>query len=107
MPRPDPRSLEAKAYRPWYSTARWQKLRWSILVRDRFTCRRCKRVEPNTSLLVADHIKEHKGDERLFWDRDNLQSLCKHCHDSAKQSFEKTGRKRALIGLDGWPIDEG
>ncbi|WP_295810387.1 hypothetical protein [uncultured Nitratireductor sp.] len=52
-------------------------------------------------------MKEHKGDERLFWDRDNLQCLCKHCHDSAKQSFEKTGRKRALIGLDGWPIDEG
>lgn len=77
-----------QAWRKWYKTARWQKLRWSILVRDVFTCRRCKRVEGNTALLVADHIEPHRGDERRFWDADNLQCLCKACHDSDKQRAE-------------------
>jgi 5-methylcytosine-specific restriction enzyme A len=76
------------AYRQWYKTARWQRLRWSVLVRDHFTCRRCFRLEGNTALLVADHIVPHRGDHALFWDDDNLQTLCKPCHDSAKQREE-------------------
>lgn len=55
-----------------------------------FTCRMCDRIEANTSKLVADHKAPHRGDERLFWDADNLQCLCKSCHDSLKQSEERT-----------------
>jgi 5-methylcytosine-specific restriction enzyme A len=32
------------------------------------------------SATVADHITPHKGDPVLFWDPDNLQSLCAACH---------------------------
>lgn len=76
-------------WRAWYKTARWQKLRWSILVRDLFTCQRCNKVEGNTRLLVADHKRPHRGDEALFWDAENLQCLCKPCHDSVKQAEER------------------
>lgn len=78
-------------WRAWYKTARWQKLRWSVLVRDLFTCQRpqCHRIEPNTSLLVADHKVAHRGDERLFWDETNLQCICKSCHDGDKQREER------------------
>ncbi|MCB1476619.1 MAG: HNH endonuclease [Rhodobiaceae bacterium] len=79
----------ALPWRGWYKTARWQKLRWSVLVRDLFTCRMCKRIEADTSKLVADHIKAHRGDEALFWDAENIQTLCKPCHDSAKQQEEQ------------------
>jgi 5-methylcytosine-specific restriction endonuclease McrA len=48
------------------------------------TCCRCG--EPAS---VVDHIKPHKGDDRLFWDRTNWQPLCRHCHNSAKQAQEK------------------
>lgn len=78
-------------WRKWYKTARWQRLRWSVLVRDLFTCRRCRRVEVVTSLLVADHIKPHRGDASLFWDDGNLQCLCKSCHDTFKQAEERAG----------------
>lgn len=81
-----------QAWRKWYKTSRWQKLRWSILERDMFTCKRCGRIEGETSLLVADHFTPHRGDEQLFWDEGNLQCLCKTCHDSAKQSEERAGR---------------
>lgn len=47
-------------------------------------------MEADTSRLVCDHIKPHRGDERLFWDRANLQTLCKPCHDSLKQVEEQS-----------------
>ncbi|MEI4488986.1 HNH endonuclease signature motif containing protein [Frigidibacter sp. MR17.14] len=76
-------------WRAWYKTARWQKLRWSVLVRDLFTCRRCGKLEGETKLLVADHRIPHRGDEALFWEAGNLQCLCKPCHDRDKQREEK------------------
>jgi hypothetical protein len=37
----------------FYKTAKWQRLRWSILVRDGFTCQDCGRMQIDTSLLHA------------------------------------------------------
>ena len=85
------RVRDQRAWRQWYKTSRWQKLRWSVLVRDQFTCGRCKRVEGDTSNLVADHRRPHRGDETLFWDAANLWTLCKPCHDSWKQQQERAG----------------
>jgi 5-methylcytosine-specific restriction endonuclease McrA len=95
---------QTQEWRRWYKTSRWQKLRWSILVRDLFTCRRCDRIEPDTSKLVADHKIPHRGDDALFWDEKNLQCLCKPCHDRDKQSEERRGY---AVGsdIDGRPID--
>ncbi len=78
-----------QAWRAWYKTSKWQKLRWSVLTRDLFTCQMCGKMEANTSQLVSDHIKPHRGNEALFWDRDNLQCLCTNCHNSAKQKEEQ------------------
>lgn len=94
-------------WRKWYKTARWQRLRWSVLVNARFTCAMCGRIEPDTSLLVGDHIRPHRGDVTLFWDEANIQCLCKACHDSAKQSAERSGRVRLSTGSDGWPRENG
>ncbi len=80
---------ETLPWRRWVKTARWQRLRWSVLVRDLFTCQKCKRIETDTSQLVADHKTPHRGDERLFWDDANLQCLCKTCHDVVKQTEEQ------------------
>ncbi|OWU83816.1 HNH endonuclease [Oceanicola sp. 22II-s10i] len=93
---PRDHDLERKARNPgraWYGTARWQRLRWAVLVRDLFTCAKCGRVEGQTSQLVADHIEPHRGDPALFWDEGNLQCLCKPCHDSEKQREERGGRR--------------
>lgn len=82
----------AAPWRRWYKTARWQKLRMDVLLRDHFTCQRveCTRVEADTSRLVCDHRRPHRGDERLFWDQENLQTLCKRCHDGVKQRDEQS-----------------
>lgn len=78
-------------WRKWYSTARWKKLRWSVLLRDAFTCQRCGRLEGDTSQLVANHKRPHRGNETLFWDDRNLETACKPCHDGAIQSEERRG----------------
>jgi len=71
-------------WRKWYKTARWQKLRMQVLIEAAFTCCRCGAVRPSP-LMVADHRKAHKGNAAMFWDRGNLQAMCKACHDSEKQ----------------------
>lgn len=78
-------------WRKWYKTARWRGLRLQVFARDLFQCRLpgCGRIEGNTARLVCDHIKPHRGNERLFWDTANLQTLCKTCHDSVKQAEEQ------------------
>jgi len=88
------RYRDAAPWRAWYKTRRWQRLRWSVLVRDLFTCQRCRRVEADTSQLVADHRRPHRGVEAAFWEEGNLWTLCKPCHDSWKQAEERSGRTR-------------
>jgi 5-methylcytosine-specific restriction protein A len=41
---------------------------------------------------VVDHIIPHKGDKALFYDFDNLQSLCTRCHN------RKTAREDGGFG---------
>jgi 5-methylcytosine-specific restriction protein A len=59
---------------------RWQVARVAHL-RDHPLCVRCLALGDTTAANVVDHIKPHKGDQALFWQRDNWQSLCKRCHD--------------------------
>ena len=86
-----------------YSTAAWGKLRAGQLLRQPL-CEFClpNHISPAT---VVDHIIPHKGDPVLFFSSDNLQSLCKQCHDSAKQSAEKRGVAAVGCDEDGTPLD--
>ena len=38
---------------------------------------------------LVDHIIPHKGDQTLFWDWRNWQSLCTPCHSGQKQRDER------------------
>lgn len=90
-------------YKHLYNTKRWYRMRWHQLSTHPLCCM-CARLEKITAATVADHIKAHRGDETLFFDPDNLQSLCKPCHDGAKQQLEKSGTLRGC-GVDGMPLD--
>ena len=94
--------------RPWrhlYKTKGWYRLRYYQL-RKEPTCRYCEAQGRIEAATVVDHIKAHKGDESLFYDENNLQSLCKQHHDSAKQKEEN---RDIVIGgdIEGFPIDDG
>jgi 5-methylcytosine-specific restriction endonuclease McrA len=92
--------------KPWmhlYHSKQWHSLRVRQLKASPL-CVMCGQLGNTVAATVVDHIKPHRGDESLFFNPANLQSLCKRCHDSAKQTLERSG---VLIGCgaDGTPLD--
>jgi 5-methylcytosine-specific restriction endonuclease McrA len=88
-----------------YNTSRWRKLRLKILAQQPL-CKICERMGKVTASDTVDHIIPHKGNPKLFWDVNNLQGVCKSCHDSIKAAEERSGK---VSGCDasGMPIDPG
>ena len=66
-------------------TAAWEAARLEFLAYHP-ACACCR--APAT---VVDHVKPHRGDMRLFWDRENWQPLCAPCHNRIKQRLERAG----------------
>jgi 5-methylcytosine-specific restriction protein A len=60
--------------------SRWRRAREGWL-RSHPLCAEHERQGEVVAAMVVDHIRPHKGDRVLFWDRGNWQSLCKACHD--------------------------
>lgn len=79
-----------RVWRAWYRTARWYALRKDVLLRDAYACRMCGRVIGLKGEAAVDHIKRHHGDAKLFWDINNLQTLCSPCHSGEKQRQERS-----------------
>ena len=73
-----PRPQWAGAERPneaLYNTTRWRKLR-----REALQANGCCALCGATDRLHVHHITPPKGDEELFFDRNNLTVLCETCH---------------------------
>ena len=67
--------------------SRWQKARHAYLQKHPL-CVECMKNGKYVRATVVDHIVPHKGDQSLFWDAKNWQSLCKSCHDRKTLSEE-------------------
>lgn len=92
--------------RPWrklYSTARWKRLRIAQLQAEPL-CRFCKARGIIKPANTVDHIEPHRGDEELFWNPENLQSLDTICHNALKQQMESGGYS-SMCDDDGMPLD--
>jgi len=100
-------ALATQAPRPSSRTrgynARWEKSRLTYLAHHPL-CTKCEASGHVTPATVVDHIIPHRGDQALFWDTANWQSLCKDHHDSTKQREERRGY---VAGSDaaGRPLD--
>ena len=94
------RSPEAAQYHKLYRTARRQRLRASQLAAHPL-CAMC--VPRVTVATVADHITAHRGNEALFFDPTNVQSLCADHHNIDKAKAER-GRPVQEVDGQGWPV---
>lgn len=83
--------------------SRWQTARATFL-RSHPLCVECAKQGKVTAAIVVDHITPHRGDQTLFWDEANWQSLCKPHHDRDKQIIESRGYT-SDVGPDGLPLD--
>lgn len=97
------RSEAAQAYRWLYGTPRWKAARETQLCKQPL-CEECLKVGFTTAATVVNHIKPHKGDETLFWNPTNHQSVCKPHHDGPIQKAELLGFSPA-VDAGGWPTD--
>ena len=86
-----------------YNSAQWRRLRADQLQQSPF-CEFCAKQGYLIPATIADHKLPHRGDHRLFFDPWNLQSLCKTCHDGAKQVQERSGYLRGS-NRNGHPLD--
>lgn len=96
-------------YKRLYNSKQWKQLRLQTFLRDEYQCAICgkpvKDWYKHPHAAVCDHITPHKGEASLFYDPSNLQTVGKSCHDGHKQSIEKGGKGRLVIGVDGWPVE--
>ena len=87
-----------------YNRKAWKELRLDLLAKEP-VCVFWLREGKLTPATVVDHIQAHKGDIALFLDPENLQSLCKLHHDSAKQKAESKQVNHIGCDENGLPID--
>lgn len=73
------------ASRRGYGSA-WQRARKKYLSAHPL-CVECMKAGRYVKATDVDHIVPHRGDVQLFWDEDNWQALCHHCH-SVKSGCE-------------------
>lgn len=67
---------------------KWQQAREGYL-RNHPLCVMCKEIDGRAvPATVVDHRIPHRGDQALFWDKSNWQSLCAHHHSATKQAEE-------------------
>lgn len=59
--------------------SRWQKARETFLRRNPL-CRMCLDADLIVQAEMVDHVIPHRGNQDLFWDTDNWQSLCQRHH---------------------------
>jgi 5-methylcytosine-specific restriction enzyme A len=86
--------------------SRWRRAR-SLYLAEHPWCARCLDEGRLTPATVVDHVEPHRGDERLFWDQDQWQALCKQHHDAKTVRDGRWGRRhlsdgaaRSIYGCD-------
>lgn len=92
-----------RPYRYLYKSARWKVMR----IKKRQANPLCERHLARGQIVrmtQVHHKIPHRGNRDLFFDEDNLESLCDSCHNSEAQQQEKGGFS-STIGPDGWPYD--
>ena len=95
--KPKHQRRESEDWHWLYGLSVWrEELRPAQLLKEPF-CRHCRENSLRVRATVVDHVVPHRGNIALFADPENLQSLCKRCHDRKsmreRQERQKNGAK--------------
>ena len=86
---PSEKMIKNEQYKPrLYDTPAWRTCSKRFLAENPL-CVFCKKKGIIKTANVIAHIIPHRGDKALFWDENNWQPLCYHCHNSIKKRIEK------------------
>jgi 5-methylcytosine-specific restriction enzyme A len=90
-------------YRHFYNKRQWRR-RSQAQKRRAPLCQICLSEGQITPAEISDHVQPHKGNINSFI-LGELQSLCRHHHESTKKIIEQRGYD-PRVGEDGWPVDQ-
>lgn len=75
----------------FYHSKEWQAVRQHVLDRDGYICQVCKRGGRITPATTVHHIKPVRVDSKMALSLENLETICKACHNA-----EHTERAQSL-----------
>ena len=87
--------MRDKSHHVLYDGA-WKRYRKQYCIDHPF-CAICPTYGQQSATTTVDHIKDHKGDQTLFWDPNNHQALCTRCHSI--KTAKATGKRYQMIPL--------
>lgn len=82
-----------------YYTNRWKALS-ANQKRKQPLCENCLAIGLVREGRIADHIKEARDKPELFWNPDNLQTLCWSCHTIKTNKERRKRAKGKYKGVD-------
>jgi 5-methylcytosine-specific restriction protein A len=84
-------SIQAGSWRPSNANSsergygwKWQQARLGFLKKHPI-CVVCEAEGRIVEATVVDHVIPHRGDQTLFWDRQNWRAICSPHHNSDAQ----------------------
>ncbi len=85
---------KSEKIREFYKSADWRRVRQLKLLQSRGICERCG--NPGTEIHHKIYLtNENVEDASIALNLDNLECLCKECHNNEHQRF--SGQNKALI----------
>ena len=64
-----------------YKSKQWKRKRQTVLRRDEYRCRECRRYGKTTDGTTVHHVNQLKDRPELCLTTANLISLCNKCHE--------------------------
>lgn len=77
-------------YNEFYHSKEWQAVRQHVLQRDNYLCQVCKRAGRITPATTVHHIKAVRVDYSKRLDPNNLETICKACHNAEHNERTKS-----------------
>lgn len=84
----------------FYRTYAWKKKRLQILARDKHACQECRKQGRYSTAEIVHHIKHLQDEPGLALTDDNLESVCKDCHE--KLHPERNREKQSFVNVERW-----
>lgn len=84
----------------FYHSSAWKKKRLQILARDKHACQECRKQGRYSTAVIVHHIKHLQDEPGLALTDDNLESVCKDCHE--KLHPERNREKQSFVNVERW-----
>lgn len=81
-------------FNEFYHSREWRAVRLQVLERDGYLCQPCKRAGRITPAKTVDHIELLRTNWSRRLDLDNLETICRQCHNAKHIERTQTRDKK-------------